>query len=174
MILFCSEHKIYYYPGEYKHMSDRIYIKLPVPLSVLFISIILFALRNAALCEFLLDEVAPAKEAREEKAPGEPVKRSDFPPHVVTRIKAQPIPDIRGAVRITWETDPSAMDDFIVGRSRVAPNTREKALAAISIKVIPAGSPGRPSIPICRRANTIMLFSPRKRWRRRRWMSIPT
>ena len=61
---------------------------------------------------------------------------------MVTRIKAQPIPDIRGAVRITWETDPSSMDDFIVGRSRVAPSTREKALAAISIKVIPAGSPG--------------------------------
>ncbi len=123
-------------------MSDRSCKKLPVPLSVIFIFITLFALRNAALCEFLLDEVAPAKEALEEKAPGEPVKRSDFPPHVVTRIKAQPIPDVRGAVRITWETDPSSIEDFIVGRSRVAPNTREKALAATSIKVIPAGSPG--------------------------------
>jgi len=95
------------------------------------------ALGGAVRAAFLLDEEAPARVEKAEKAPvAKPA--SEFPPHIATNIKAQPVAGVRGAIRVSWDADPTAPNDFIVGRSSEAPDTFEKALAAKSIKILPA------------------------------------
>ncbi len=86
---------------------------------------------------FLLDEEPP--ELVEKTEPAAPVRASsEFPPHIATNIKAQPVAGVRGAIRISWDADPAAPNDFIVGRSMEIPDNAEKAIAARSIKIVPA------------------------------------
>ncbi len=85
------------------------------------------------------DEIPePRKEIKE---PEKARPAGEFPPYIVTNIKAQPVPNIKGAIRITWKRDPSSSDDFIVGRSAVRSDTRDSALAAQSIHIVSPGSP---------------------------------
>lgn len=95
------------------------------------------ALGGVVKAAFLLEEEAPARVEKAEKAPS-PKPRSEFPPHIATGIKAQPLAGVRGAIRVSWDADPTAPNDFIVGRSSEIPDTAEKALAARSIKILPA------------------------------------
>ncbi len=88
---------------------------------------------------FLLDEDTTPKTTAEVKE-AEKKQRREFPSYVVTSIKATLIPDIKGAVRITWEADPDATEKFIIGRSREVPDTRDKALAAITIGKVAPGA----------------------------------
>ncbi|TAL37109.1 MAG: hypothetical protein EPN93_06710 [Spirochaetes bacterium] len=92
-----------------------------------------------AHAKFLLDEETTPKTPLEIKE-AEKKQRREFPPQIVTSIRAQLIPNIKGAIRISWEADPDATEEFIVGRSSTVPDTRDKALAAISIKVVAPGA----------------------------------
>ncbi|HSV95848.1 MAG TPA: hypothetical protein VLM75_02810 [Spirochaetota bacterium] len=97
-------------------------------------------LSTGAKAAFLLDKEAPARVEKTE--PVAPARAgSEFPPHIATNIKAQPVAGVRGAIRISWDADPTAPNDFIVGRSMEIPDTAGKAVAARSIKIVPA-APG--------------------------------
>ncbi len=106
-----------------------------------FILLSVAILGGTASTEFLLDEPLPTRKAdgAPREARKDTRKKSEFPPHIAFGIKAERIPNVKGAVRITWETDAAAVEDFIVGRAKEVPNTGEKALAALSIKVLPSG-----------------------------------
>lgn len=67
-------------------------------------------------------------------------RKRELANYIVRNIKAARVPDVQGAIRVTWQTAPGNDDDFIVGRSRFIPFTAEKALRADSIKVVPAGA----------------------------------
>lgn len=88
---------------------------------------------------FLLDEESVRTGLTEKSGDR---KKSEFPPYIVTNISAQLIPNVKGAVRVSWDVDPDSTDEFIVGRSVEIPDTKEKALNASSIKLLPAGAPG--------------------------------
>ncbi len=83
--------------------------------------------------EFIIDE----EEITDKPAPQE-TEKSDK--SIVKNIKAEVMPNIKGAVKITWALNKDSDDDYIVGRSLVVPDTMEKALKALSIKVIPSGA----------------------------------
>lgn len=83
-----------------------------------------------------LSEDGTAVEVKEK----EKDKEKELPEYIARGVKAVSIPGIKGAIRITWRVHPNANYDFLIGRSTEVPNTGEKALRAISIKVVPAGS----------------------------------
>lgn len=84
------------------------------------------------------DEIPGPRREIEEPAKVKPA--GEFPPHVVTNIKAQPVANVKGAIRISWKRDPSSPDDFIVGRSTAPIDTRDRALAAKSVQIVSPGS----------------------------------
>ncbi|MFH0975829.1 MAG: hypothetical protein V1874_08610 [Spirochaetota bacterium] len=87
--------------------------------------------------DFILDE--EEKPAEERKPAGEKEKYSKY---IAKNIRTEIIPDIKGAVRITWDFHKESDDDYIVGRSMIVPDTVEKALKAVSIKLVPSGAKG--------------------------------
>ncbi len=98
------------------------------------------ALGGGLKAAFLLEEQEPARVDKAEDVA--PVRaKSEFPAHISTNIKAEPVAGVRGAIRVSWDAEPTAPNDFIVGRSTEAPDTVERALAARSIKIVPA-APG--------------------------------
>ncbi|MDY6969760.1 MAG: hypothetical protein SVR08_14030 [Spirochaetota bacterium] len=62
--------------------------------------------------------------------------KNKIPKIIVTDIQAEPVPDINGAIRITWNFPDDTEDDFIVGRSKEPMNSIENALIAESIAVV--------------------------------------
>ena len=103
--------------------------------SIIFIVILSMTIQNKVLfSEFILDE---EEKPAENKALEEDEKLSKY---VARNIKAEVIPNIKGAVRISWDLSNDSDDDFIVGRATVVPDTIEKALKAVSIKVVPSGA----------------------------------
>lgn len=101
--------------------------------------ILLFAFTEVTVMSQFLDldvERQPEKETQKI----EQKKERKLPIYIARNIKAQRIPEIAGAVKITWEADPAFDDEFIVGRSLEVPHFAERALNAKSIKVVPAGS----------------------------------
>ncbi len=91
------------------------------------------------VAQFLDIEGERPAAVEKEKAP-EPKKERKLPVYVARNVKAQNIPDIKGAIRITWDADPAFDDEFIIGRALEVPHSVEKALNAKSIKVVPAGA----------------------------------
>mgnify|MGYP000157574182 CR=1 FL=1 len=104
------------------------------------IILLLFFGGEQAFPRFLLEDDRPSAPAdrKDDAAPKDQPQKSEFPPHVAIGIRAERIPNVRGAVRITWQSDPGATEDFIVGRAMEITNTKDKALGAQSIKVVPA------------------------------------
>jgi fibronectin type 3 domain-containing protein len=106
-------------------------------LFVLFIVTILY--NNKLFSDFIIEE-----EEKEEKAEKsvprilETVK--ELPDHIAKNIKAEPVLDIKGAIRISWDFQKESNDDYIVGRSMEVPDTMDKVLKAIPVKVVPAGA----------------------------------
>lgn len=120
-------------------MMKKAYLKIAaLPLAAVLSACLLFGAGVKAA--FLLDEEAPARVEKMERAAPARAK-SEFPPFIATNIKASPVAGVRGAIRVSWDADPTAPNDFIVGRSAEIPDTAEKALAARSIKIVPA-APG--------------------------------
>ncbi len=88
--------------------------------------------------DFIIDE---EEEAEEEKGARKIENgKEKLPRYIVRNIAAEVIPDIKGAVKITWDVHKDSDDDYIVGRSISVPDTMEKVLKAISVKLIPAGA----------------------------------
>ncbi len=52
-------------------------------------------------------------------------------------IRAELIPNVKGAIRISWAANLDVDDDFVVGRANDVLNTGDKALRAVSIRVVP-------------------------------------
>ncbi len=85
--------------------------------------------------QFLLDD------GEEQVIQPEKEKRSKgLPPHIARGIRALPVDNVDGAVKITWDIDPESSDVFIVGRTAILPDSKETALSATSMKVVPAGA----------------------------------
>lgn len=108
--------------------------------ALIMIFILLFSFDGTLKSQFLVDgeEVKKAEEEREKE-----IERRDnrLPGDAARNIKAELIADIKGAVRITWDMHQEATGDYMVGRSTEVPDTMEKALKAVSVKIIPAGAP---------------------------------
>ncbi|HQO00791.1 MAG TPA: hypothetical protein PLI62_00880 [Spirochaetota bacterium] len=68
-----------------------------------------------------------------------PETARSLPPYIATNIQARRLDNIRGAVKITWEKNPESDESFIVGRATEVPHNTEKALNAISIKLVAPG-----------------------------------
>ena len=101
---------------------------------IIFIILISMTIQSKVLfSDFIIDEEQPV----ENNATDENEKLSKY---IARNINAEVIPSIKGAVRISWNLSSESDDDFIVGRSSVVPDTIEKALKAVSIKVVPAGA----------------------------------
>ncbi len=90
-----------------------------------------------ALPQFITDDDKASEVKKEEKA-GIPSRDKGLPSHIARNIKAVKLSNVKGAVRVTWEVNPEFDGDFIVGRASVLPYTSERALQAISIKVVPS------------------------------------
>lgn len=92
-----------------------------------------------SVAQFLDIESERPPAVEKEKTP-EPKKERKLPIYVARNVKAEAIPDIKGAIKITWDADPAFDDDFIIGRALEVPHSVEKALNAKSIKLVPAGA----------------------------------
>lgn len=101
---------------------------------ILLIILVLSVQSKGLFSDFILDK---EENVSEKQAPEESEKLSKF---IARNVKSEVIPNIKGAVRITWDLNKDSDDDFIVGRSMDIPDTMEKALKAISIKVVPSGA----------------------------------
>lgn len=101
------------------------------------IFLIITVQQNGLFSDFIFDDLVQPTEERGER--GAALQEEKYPPYIARNIRAEAIPDIKGAVRITWRLHRDSKDDYIVGRSSEAVNTAEKALKAVSIKVVPAG-----------------------------------
>ncbi len=110
--------------------------KAPVALMcvLLFISL----LSDVSRSQFLDIDEETQKIAEEPVIDTKPARK--LPVYVVRHIKAEEVPNIRGAIRITWDVDPASDEDYIVGRSTEVPFNSERALAAKSIKMAPPGA----------------------------------
>lgn len=94
---------------------------------------------NPANAQFLVDDSNFAPEA-ERQVEAEKSRVNELPTYVVRNIKAYALTDIKGAIKITWETRPDSDFTFIVGRCKIIPGTPEVALKATSVKIIPPGA----------------------------------
>ncbi len=104
-----------------------------LPAGLICALLVLFLYPGVSLSQFLdLEEESEhsAEDAKQEKG-------RTLPVNVVRSIKAQSVPDIKGAIKITWDIDPASDDDFIVGRAMEVPYSMERALAAKSVKMVP-------------------------------------
>ena len=96
---------------------------------------VLFMYSGVSRSQFLdIDEESPKPV---EAVKPEPVKEKKLPSFVARGVKAETMRDIRGAIKVTWEIDPATDEEFIVGRATEVPYNQERALAALSIKVVP-------------------------------------
>jgi len=85
--------------------------------------------------QFLLDNGdEPVVKPKNEK------KSKGLPSHIARNIRASSIPNVEGAIKISWDIHPDSSNTFIVGRTTTLPNTKRIALSATSIKLIPAGA----------------------------------
>jgi hypothetical protein len=100
------------------------------------LTVLLLSLQ-VALPQFLTDE-GKAPEVKKEEKSGIPSKDRGLPPYIARNIKAVKLSNVTGAVRITWSVHPEFDEDFIVGRTVELPYTGERALKAVSIKVVPS------------------------------------
>lgn len=96
---------------------------------------VFFVYAGVSRSQFLDIDEETAKPAAEVKP--EPKKEKKLPIFVARNVKAELMPDIKGAIKVTWEIDPATDEDFIVGRATEVPYTKERALEAQSIKVVP-------------------------------------
>ncbi len=76
--------------------------------------------------------------AEKKEAPAKAAKA--LPSYIARNVKAEALPNVRGAVRITWDTAPESDDSFIVGRTTEVPYSSEKAISATSIKLVEPGA----------------------------------
>ncbi|MCU0822181.1 MAG: hypothetical protein MUC95_06880 [Spirochaetes bacterium] len=90
--------------------------------------------------QFLLDNEDSSSSPKEETQPLPAKETRELPVDAARNIRAELVPDIRGAIKITWSVHTESKDDYIVGRTYEVPDKLEKALKALSIKVVPAGS----------------------------------
>lgn len=67
---------------------------------------------------------------------GDEKRETGFPENVATSIKVSSIDGFYDKVKITWNISEGTTDDFIVARTNMLPNTQEKALKALSIKLV--------------------------------------
>jgi hypothetical protein len=103
--------------------------------SIILFVIFIITIQNKGLySDFILDE---EEKAIEKKPQEESEKLSKY---VARNIKVEVIPNIKGAIRISWDLNKDSDDDFIVGRSASVSDTIEKALKSVSIKVVPSGA----------------------------------
>ncbi len=108
--------------------------------TTLIIIVVFFVFSGfGVVAQFLDIEGERPASVEKEKAP-EPKKERKLPVYVARNVKAQIIPDIKGAIKITWDADPAFDDEFIIGRALEVPHSVEKALNAKSIKVVPQGA----------------------------------
>ncbi|MDY6933738.1 MAG: hypothetical protein SVZ03_05875 [Spirochaetota bacterium] len=116
-----------------KNITGRSYFFCALIILIVFINITIYP-------EFLLDEeeVDKTEEIKPEK---QDTPEKSLPKGIVTGIYAESIPDIKGAIRITWKMPEDSEDDFIVGRTTEQADTANKALGSMSVKVVPSGSP---------------------------------
>jgi hypothetical protein len=101
---------------------------------ILFVILIVTIQSKGLFSEFIVDE---EEKVVEKQSPLENEKSNKY---IVKNIKVEVIPNIKGAVRITWELNKDSDDDYIVGRSSIVSDTMEKALKSVSIKVVPSGA----------------------------------
>jgi hypothetical protein len=94
---------------------------------------VIFAYAGVSRSQFLDIDEETVKSAEEVKS--EPVKEKRLPVYIARNVKAELMQGIKGAIRVTWEIDPATDEEFIVGRASEVPYTKERALAAKSIKV---------------------------------------
>lgn len=105
---------------------------------ILFVVFIITIQYKGLFSDFIIDEEEKKIEEKEiKKIEKEEEKLSKY---ISRNINAEVIPDIIGAIRITWELHKDADEDFIIGRSTTVPDTIEKALRSVSIKVVPSGA----------------------------------
>ncbi len=76
--------------------------------------------------------------AEKKEAPAKTGK--SLPSFIARNVKASALPNVRGAVRITWDTAPESDDSFIVGRTTEVPYSSDKAISAVSIKLVEPGA----------------------------------
>ncbi|MBN2042036.1 MAG: hypothetical protein JW864_18515 [Spirochaetes bacterium] len=107
---------------------------------ILFLILILalvFFIQNALFSDFILDDEAAEKEDKVQK----PVyKEEKLSRYTARNIRVEVMPEIKGAVKITWDLHKDSGDDYIVGRSTVITDSANKALQSLSIRVVPAGA----------------------------------
>jgi hypothetical protein len=101
---------------------------------ILFVILIITIQGKGLFSEFIVEE---EDKVIEKQAPLEIDKSGKY---IIKNIKVDVIPNIKGAVRITWELNKDSDDDYIVGRSSAVSDTMEKALKSVSIKVVPSGA----------------------------------
>ncbi|MCX7677969.1 MAG: tetratricopeptide repeat protein [Spirochaetes bacterium] len=104
------------------------------------ISLMVLFSYGIVMSQFLELDIERIPQEESKTAKDEQKKERRLPVYVARNIKAERIPQIVGAIKITWEADPGFDDEFIVGRSLEVPHSMEKALNAKSIKVVPAGA----------------------------------
>lgn len=85
--------------------------------------------------QFLVDDDEPVIEDHTEKKK-QPVKKKRKPVYEAYNIEAKEIAGISNAILIAWDIKSGFMGDYIIGRSTVVPDSKERALAATTVKVI--------------------------------------
>jgi len=104
-------------------MSSNLIRKLPAGMICALVVIFMYA--GVSRSQFLDIEEESAKPVEEAKP--EPVKERKLPLYVARGIKAEPVPNIKGAIKITWDIDPATDEDFIIGRATEVPFSKERA-----------------------------------------------
>ena len=105
-----------------------------IPAGLLCALVVIFMFAGVSRSQFLDIDEETAKKTEEVKV--EPVKEKKLPIYVARNVKAELMQGIKGAIKVTWEIDPATDEEFIVGRSDEVPYSKERALAAKSIKVV--------------------------------------
>jgi len=86
--------------------------------------------------EFLLDEADNDIEA--ESVEPDARKEGALPVYIAYNIKAQSLPNIKNAIKISWNVNPLYKGDFILGRAGEVIDTQERAMTAKSLRVVRA------------------------------------
>jgi|GEM_PF-1031026 len=86
--------------------------------------------------QFLVDDDEPVIEDHTAKKKQPVIKKKRKPVYEAYNIEAKEISGISNAILITWDVKSGFTGDFIIGRSNVVPDSKERALAATTVKVI--------------------------------------
>ncbi len=86
--------------------------------------------------QFLLDDDEPVIEDYTAQKKQSVKKKKRAPVYEAYNIEAKEISGISNAILLTWDIKSGFTGDFIIGRSTVVPDSRERALAARTVKVI--------------------------------------